>query len=208
MGRDLNQEGGLVFRVNRMHIQDDRLQGLAENETWVWTLKVRSDAKFMPNAAAQTSLAGGVGECHVEDSAELKLNDRSHRWSSYHRDILINGISIKQKMIVVDVAGCEFVNECNPHYVPREGGKPVKAVKVRYANGSARVCVDGSQLKPRDAKSMIQSIVSDAEQPATWTNVTRRDGEAPDILNREYCWPLNFLPNMKGTRVVQHEGQL
>jgi len=207
--RDLNSEG-LIFRVNRMHMQNKELESLAANETWVWTLKVRHDARFMPNAVAQTVFSG-VGDVdappQTEETEELNFNKTSCRWSSYQREILSNGAPVKQKLFVIDTAGCELVNECNTHYVPAKNGKVVKAVRMRYANGS-KMTLDTSQLKPRDARTLLKTLTSDSENPLTWTNVTRKESEKPEWSNQECRWPVDFNPDPKATKVVQHGGQL
>merc|ERR1711971_319449 len=93
--RDLSQDG-LLFRANRKHLQDYALEGLAETETWVWNLKVGSDAKFIPNQFVKADFGGAsVDATPVEDFDELNFNNKTYRWSSYQRDILIDGSSIK-----------------------------------------------------------------------------------------------------------------
>jgi len=207
--RDLNSEG-FIFRVNRMHIKDDALDRLADGENWVWNLKVTPEARFMPNSVAQTAFTGvaDVDATPTEDSEEIHFNNKSYRWSSYQRDILSDqGEHIKQKMFVIDTAGCELVNECNPDYVPPAGGKKVRAVRTRYANGS-KMTLDTSQLKPRDARTLLKTLTSDSENPLTWTNVTRKESEKPEWSNQECRWPVDFNPDPKATKVVQHGGQL
>lgn len=206
--RDLNSEG-FIFRANRMHIKDDTLDRLPEGENLVWNLKVAPEARFMPNSAARTAFTGVVemDATPTEDSEELHINNRSYRWSSYQREILSDQGPIKQKMFVIDTAGCELVNECNPDYVPPANGKKVKAVKTRYANGS-KMTLDTSQLKPRDARTLFETLTSDSENPLTWTNVTRKESERPEWSNQECRWPVDFNPDPNATKVVQREGQL